>query len=356
MTGKSILTLFLPTILLLGACAKSQQVPNPKQDIPIRTHTHHTLTPVTPATDSITSAHTPVSQPPGVTVQSPATTEISTQVPEPVRIQFKQGATVAKLEDSLTVGEKKRYILYALAGQTTRVYVEPFGFDLRIMGEDGTVLKNQDDHLAFWRGKLPATQEYFIEVTPRWEGPAGEEWVFVLSVLINPRGKAIQSWTYRDEEQGFELKYSDYFVASSPPPEIDLMKGNLVLCLTFVGSEYFESTNLAEVYFIVGSSKDTQIVSICLTPKSNYERVLGEEVVNSITFHKGAYGEGAAGNFYLEDIYRTLYKETCYEVVFHIHCWGLGGYDPGSGIKRFDEEAVLNKLREVLLTFKFIEQ
>jgi len=236
-----------------------------------------------------------------------------------------------------------------------RVYVAPYGFSVGILGEDGTVLKTQNHNPQFWRGELPATQEYFIDVTPVWESPVEGKYGFTLSVLINPRGKAIQWWTYRDEEQGFELKYSDYFVPSSPPRFGHLMKGNVVLSLTFVGSEYFENTNLAEVYFIVGSSKDTEIVSSCLTPKYSYERVIGEEVVNSITFHKGAYGEGAAGNFYLEDIYRTLHKDTCYEVVFHTHCWGLGGYDPGSGIKRFDKEAVLHKLREVLLTFRFVE-
>ncbi len=151
------------------------------------------------------------------------------------------------------------------------------------------------------------------------------------------------------------MKYSDYFVASAPPPAVPLMKGNLVLSLAFVGSEYFENTNLRNVYFMVGSSADTDIVADCETRKGRYESAEGEETLNSITFHKGAFTEGAMGSFYRSEIYRTLHRDACYEVAFLIHYHNIRGYDPESGIKRFDREAVLQKLREVFLTFRFVD-
>ena len=335
MIRKAILRTILPTVLLMWACAKSQEVPSPTQQMP---------------------APFPEAQPSGRELARTATgTEPGTEIPEAVRIQFQQGATAATLEDSLESGEKKRYVLYAFAGQTMRVFVEPLGLHLRIWGENGTVLRTEDDHLTFWRGELLVTQEYLIQVALPWKDPVEGKWGFRLSVLINPRGEAIQWRTYRDEEHGLELKYSDYFVESTPPPAVPLIKGNLVLSLTFVGSEYFENTNLRDVYFMVGTSADTDIVADCVARKGRYERVLGEEIVNSITFHKGAFTEGATGSFYRSEIYRTLHRDTCYEVAFLIHYHNIGGYDPESGIKRFDREAVLQKLREVFLTFRFVE-
>lgn len=335
MIRKAILTTILPTVLLTWAWAKSQEVPSSTQQMPA------------PTPENQAQAQIPAGTASG--------TEPRAETPEPVRIQFEQGATSATLEDSLEVGQRKRYVLYAHAGQTMRVFAEPLGLDLRIWGENGTVLRTEDDHLEFWRGELPVTQEYLMEVALPWEDPVQGKWGFRLSVLINPRGQAIQGRTYRDEEHGVELEYSDYFVESTPPHAVPLMKGTLVLCLAFVGSEYFENTNLRNVYFLVGSSADTDIVADCVARKGRYERVLGEEIVNSITFHKGAFTEGATGSFYRAEIYRTLHTDACYEVVFFIHYWNIRGYDPERGIKRFDREAVLQKLREVFLTFRFVE-
>ncbi|MFQ5921401.1 MAG: hypothetical protein ACE5M4_01015 [Anaerolineales bacterium] len=49
----------------------------------------------------------------------------------------------------LRVGDIRRYVLYAFAGQIIRVYVEPGGAVLRIYGEAGTELKPQDDFDPF---------------------------------------------------------------------------------------------------------------------------------------------------------------------------------------------------------------
>ena len=133
------------------------------------------------------------------------------------------------------------------------------------------------------------------------------------------------------------------------------MKGNLLFSLNFVGSEYFENTNLRNVYFMVGASADTDLVADCVARKGRYESPEGEDTVNSITFHKGAFTEGAAGSFYRSEIHRTLHRDTCYEVEFLIHYTNVRHYGPESNIKSFDKAAVLNKLREVFLTFRFVE-
>ncbi len=124
----------LTTLLLTWACASSQEVPSSTQQVP---------------------APLPKDQPSGSEFAQTAT---GTEIPEAVRIQFEQGATSATLEGTLEVGVKKRYVLHAFAGQTVRVFVEPLGLHLRIWGENGTVLRTEDDHLEFWRGELPVTQ------------------------------------------------------------------------------------------------------------------------------------------------------------------------------------------------------
>jgi hypothetical protein len=234
-----------------------------------------------------------------------------------------------------------------------RVVVSSFWIELGIFGEDGSVLKGQDDPRTFWRGVLPATQDYYVELT--LVGAAREAKDFELSVLINPRGQTTQWQAYRDAARGFELEYSDYFIQSAPPPAMPLMKGEIALSLSFVGSEYFESTNLDEVYLVVGSTEDADIVSSCMDPVGAFEKQLGEETVNSIAFQKGAFSEGAAGNIYTQEIYRTRQGNTCYEIGFIMHYANIGNYGPDSGIREFDDEAVQQKLREVLLTFRFTE-
>lgn len=126
-----------------------------------------------------------------------AATEPATQLPEPVRIKFPKGETAITLNDHLAVGEKsKRYVLKALAGQIMRVTISPSWIHLRIVGQDGTVLESQDYHrFNFWRGKLPATQDYLIELERK---SAAENEDFLLSVLINPVGQATQWFTFQE--------------------------------------------------------------------------------------------------------------------------------------------------------------
>ncbi len=70
----------------------------------------------------------------------------------------------------------------------------------------------------------------------------------------------------RDEDNGSELRYSDYFTVGTPPPVISPMRGEPVLSLRFTGSEYFQETNLGDVYFVVGKSEHAEILSNCTSP------------------------------------------------------------------------------------------
>ncbi|MFV2045508.1 MAG: hypothetical protein ACC700_20030, partial [Anaerolineales bacterium] len=192
--------------------------------------------------------------------------ELPPSTPETASIEFDPGGAGATIEGTLRVGDTVRYVLCAFAGQIMRVYVEPEGAVLRIYGEAGTELKSQDDFDPFWRGELPSTQDYFIEVIHSASAIGPWDRPLQISVLINPRGQAIQWVDYRDEDNGFELRFSDYFAVGTPPPDIPPMRGEPMLSLRFTGSEYFQETNLGDVYFVVGKSEEAEILSNCTSP------------------------------------------------------------------------------------------
>jgi hypothetical protein len=109
------------------------------------------------------------------------------QLPEPVRIEFAKGETAFTLEDHLAVGQtSKRYVLKVTAGQVMRVLTSDWAHP-EIFEHDGTLLKSQGGNsYGFWRGELPRTQDYFIELKRDY---LLEDQHFFLFVLINPVGQ-----------------------------------------------------------------------------------------------------------------------------------------------------------------------
>lgn len=110
------------------------------------------------------------------------TVTISPLEPEPTRIQFEPGATSATVTGSIEQYGSRLYVLRALAGQTMEVVVTSpnGGVGLSIWGADGIPLKRYVDERAEWRGVLPATQDYFIQVV------SVQATSYVLTVIISP--------------------------------------------------------------------------------------------------------------------------------------------------------------------------
>ena len=94
----------------------------------------------------------------------------------------------------------KTYSISASKGQIMSVSIHQ-GWEgdrayipMQITGADGTVLcpplENTD--CEFWRGVLPATQDYFVKVMP-----VNDIMNFTMRVAINPPGVAAQSFQYK---------------------------------------------------------------------------------------------------------------------------------------------------------------
>jgi len=80
------------------------------------------------------------------------------------RINFPAGATVHDVNGQLGSGASRTYVLRADEGQLMEVTLWPAsGVTMSIVGEDGQVLAYPGP--GFFRGVLPATQDYFLRVT-----------------------------------------------------------------------------------------------------------------------------------------------------------------------------------------------
>lgn len=119
---------------------------------------------------------------PTETSEPPA--ESAASEPETQRIKFETNATQATVQGNLPAYGAARYVLKALKGQTMTVSLPgmPVGSAaLIIWGKDGTVLISDHAGATEWSGKLPLTQDYYIDVR------AGEAAIqYKLKVVIPP--------------------------------------------------------------------------------------------------------------------------------------------------------------------------
>jgi hypothetical protein len=271
----------------------------------------------------------------------------STQTNEAERFRFAPGTSVIRLADQFN--GQKRYVFRAFENQVTTMAVVPKELKLSVWGQDGTILKSPEDGLSFWRGTLPTTQNYFIEISQDGETS------FDLTVIVNPRGQMVQWFGYRNDTYRFELTYPDYFF-SDLVIGIPLIKGFAGLKLDLVDSNFFRGTNLDEVSFVAGGNDDPTIVETCLEPGTEYnEEKLADEIVGEFTFSKSAARDVFMGQVFEKTFYRTVYQNVCYEIIFQINYTPIEFFDQ-SVTKAFDRGAILEELHEILATLQFSEE
>lgn len=267
-------------------------------------------------------------------------------------IRFAPNGTYVDLVDSITLGSSKTYSIAALKGQIMSVSIHQGPTEnwtvipIKIVGADGTALcpLKANDACYFWRGVLPATQTYFVTLSPQITVSN-----FTLRVAIDPPGTTTQAFTYSSKD--VSLQYSDEFApfrldqepAAKIPPEF---------ALKFIDSSYYVNTNLIEAYFAYGVTTDSTIVASCTEPLAmgGPETIIDHVTLNGVDFvHSEGVGVGA-GNLYDSIYYRTLYNNACYEATLFIHSGNIGAYSPDSGVKEFDRTTLLQKFQNILST------
>jgi len=271
------------------------------------------------------------------------------------RIQFEPGATSTTVEGGVEPNGARHYVLRASAGQIMEVSLVPpeaasrGDILLAIKGADGTVLKRESDSKAIWSGELPATQDYFVDVAS-----AGEGMSYELLVTISSTNPTTGWKIYHNEEHGIEIEYPADFVVDAINCPTAAVGGEVVESFRLMGSEYYSGTNLSNACVIVGLKRGEEASSTCLEPRGVGEEQQGEEEINGITFRKFSSTEAAAGNIYETVSYRTTHGESCYEIALLMHSGNIGAYPEGA-VTEFDREIVLERMSQVLSTFKFLE-
>ena len=218
-------------------------------------------------------------------------------------------------------------------------------FSVHISGLDQVTLSDPLQPLSFWRGRLPSTQDYIVSVESQVSGP------FTLRIAIAPPGKASQDFEFIDPRYAVSLIYMDTFAPTDVQIPIDI-KGSPLLTLTFTDpSFYAPRTNLIEAYLQLAASADPAVVSTCTQPSTQVpETVTGSVNIHNHAFTRSEFSGAAAGNRYDQVIYRSVWQDKCFEVVFLIHSANIGNYPAGTVVE-FDRAALINQFETVLNTF-----
>jgi len=312
-----------------------------------------------PATQ--TSTATPIIQilPATETPLPPPTFTFTPEVPplQPVTggasvIHFEPGGTYVDVIDSIAGGSSKNYSVAASQGQVMSVSIRQSSegdwvyVPMQVKGQDGAILCPPKINMecTFWRGTLPSTQTYLITLSP-----VNDVTDFTMRVAINPPGQATQDFLFEDMYRQASFTYTDEF-APVHPPGAEVSKTQPELSLNFIDTSFYLNTNLSEAYFLFGSSRDASAVQTCTQPVSlgGYENIIGDVMINGVTFTKSQGGGVAAGNIYEQTYYRAAYQGSCYEVTFFIHYGNIGAYDPGLGVKEFDRAGLMQKFESIL--------
>ena len=133
-------------------------------EVPVTTTPFPFPTVAAPVPDASIPQPTPVVLPPLATV--PLTTDNSSfSAPAPIPITFAPGVTSTELVGTIAQGTTNPYLVQAQQGQTLTVTLTSPNNDvqLRIGGQDGSVLKRAEAGAPTWTGQLPTTQGYLIE-------------------------------------------------------------------------------------------------------------------------------------------------------------------------------------------------
>ena len=337
-------------LLLTGACSFQVNVLEPQSTataLPIlSTFVASTSTPAV-ITPTLAQTQPPPASPSPSPLPPP--TVVSSNSSDIVPIIFDPNTTSETIAGNIAEGASQIYSLNAFQGQMMSVSILPEKpelqntFQVQITGRDGAILcPKKEEACPFWRGPLPSTQEYLIKVKAQVSG------AFDMRVAIDPPGTVSQAFDYADPQGRFTLSYSDDF-APAYYNGGEITKIPPALSLQYIDTEQFSSTNLGEVYFLVGVSDGPQQVSTCTQPVSlgGPEFVLGEATVNGVDFTKSEATGVGAGNVYEQVYHRAVQNGSCYEITYFVHYGNIGNYPPGE-VTEFDRTALYQQLDEIL--------
>ncbi len=283
---------------------------------------------------------TPTPIPP--TPLPPTATPAPTQNPA-TRIQFAAGAITwqAPITGSGT------FVFNAMQGQSTEILVlqggHPADAALALAAPNGQPLQTYNIGRPDWRGVLPQSGDYHLSIAAP-HGLAG----LTLRVTIYPLPKEPKPVT--DTGVGFTLTYDGRYFHPQKPGVFS----NEVFGLNLAYKDFFMNTNLSEAYFVIGLEPFHDADTCLNAPPEGIaiQNAVGTWRVNNVDYRYYIGDEGAAGNFYHADIFRTYIHKRCVTVYLYTHSTDIGNYTPGS-VTPYDKKGVQAQLKRVFFTLRW---
>ena len=348
--------LFILLLASLTACTMQMEVltpASPTTELGTVTFTPFVPDTSTPFPDLQQRTATPPANPLFTLTAAPSSTPFPVDA-NITPIHFPPNGTYMDVSDSLRYGMSKTYSVAASKGQVMSVSVkqsmqgESTVIPMQITGADGTMLcPTQAGSLCLsWRGTLPSTQEYLISLAPVIDVQD-----YALRVAINPPGVKTQSIQYISPITGSSFYYTDEF-APVRNGLAQFTKSEPEVVLSYIDTQSYTGTNLAEAYFLFSSSDNPAIVQNCTQPASlgGIEELVGTVEINGTTFVHTRGTGAAAGNLYEQGIYRTERTGRCYEAVYLIHSFNASSFLPQTVIAEYDRAALIQKFESIVST------
>jgi hypothetical protein len=156
-----VITLLILGAIILGGCSLTSTAPTPTALPTLVQATPTLFVLATPTSIVVAPTTTPVPVTPSPTATQPVPTLA------PVRFNFPVGYTSGSVKGTLQPAQIQNIVFNALAGQLTFVTADSPNKDVTIgiTGADGTILLSPTQKVTSWRGYLPSTQDYTVQVT-----------------------------------------------------------------------------------------------------------------------------------------------------------------------------------------------
>lgn len=156
------------------------------------------------------------------------------------------------------------------------------------------------------------------------------------------------------DQNGIFLQYADKFTGQTGN---NMGGANLDTSLIKVSipKEMVTSanTNFNEAYLVVSKSTAPKTVSTCtaFTETNHTTDTFTTVTINGIIFTASNASDAGAGNLYTSKLYRTVHKNTCYELALVVHTSNIHNYDPP--VTEFNQNEAIALLSPVLNSFRF---
>ena len=280
---------------------------------------------------------------PGAATPTPAPTSPPTPQSNETRIQFAAGAITWQAP----ITGNGNFVFNAMQGQSAEILVlqggQPADAALAMAAPNGQPLQTYNIGRPDWRGVLPQSGDYHLSIAAP-HGLAG----MTLRVTIYPLPREPKPVT--DTGVGFTLTYDGRYFHPQKPGVFP----NEVFGLNLAYKDFFMNTNLQEAFFVMGLESINNADSCLNTPPEGIaiQSAVGTWRVNGVNYRYYIGDEGAAGNFYHADIFRTYIHSRCITVYLYTHTTNINNYTPGS-VTPYDKKGVLAQFKRVFFTLQW---